>query len=538
MPSSTDSSFVPLPTLHQKILKELRHAVRREHFETWFRGVRLERVEGTRFVMTVPSVFVRDWLRRNYLGLMESAARTASGLPKCEVVLRLDRGEAGREGPGRSEGALAGYESVAGDQALAGEEARLAAEGLPGAETIEGDDRLDRHGAPAEPLDMAGEADSGDAYGHGRTGGSAGRSRSPGDGSFADDFGRSRNPRDDSFGTLNTNYTFEQFVVGPCNRLAHAAALAVGDNPGRAYNPLFIHGNVGLGKTHLLQATCHAIRRRRGEAARVLYLSCEAFTNRFILSIRAGKLEEFREFHRSVDVLVIDDVQFLANKEKTQDEFFHTFNALYNSNRQIIISSDRSPTEIPTIEERLVSRFKWGLVAEMELPCFETRVAIVKRKARTRQVEMPDDVAYCIAERIDTNIRELEGAVIKVVGVASITEREITVDLADEALRGVAVVRNRQVTLPDIMGLVTGEFSISARELTGKGRTQAVSLPRQICMYLCRQHTEQSLDEIGRFFGNRDHTTVLYSVQKVGKRVKEDRMFRDLVQSLSTRLMG
>ncbi|MHC5063788.1 MAG: chromosomal replication initiator protein DnaA [Planctomycetota bacterium] len=336
---------------------------------------------------------------------------------------------------------------------------------------------------------------------------------------------------------LNENYTFEQFVVGPCNRLSHAAALAIGDSPGRAYNPLFIHGNVGLGKTHLLQATCHAIRQKKGDA-RVVYMSCEDFTNRFIHSIQNGQLNQFREYHRSVDVLVIDDIQFLANKEKTQDEFFHTFNALYNCQRQIFLSSDRPPLEIPTIEERLVSRFKWGLVAEMELPCFETRVAIVKRKARSRRVELADEVAYFIAERIDTNIRELEGAVIKIIGLSTITERPICNELAEEALRGVAVSRSNQVTFSDVMDLITGEFSLTAREITGKSRTQAISLPRQIGMYLSRELTEHSLEEVGRFFGNRDHTTVLYAVQKIKTRVKDDRMFRDLLGNLRSRLQS
>ncbi len=336
---------------------------------------------------------------------------------------------------------------------------------------------------------------------------------------------------------LNRNYTFDQFVVGPCNRLSHAAALAVGDNPGRAYNPLFVHGNVGLGKTHLLQAICHEIR-RKDENSRVLYLSCEDFTNRFINAIQNNRLDDFRNLHRTADVLVIDDIQFLAGKDKTQDEFFHTFNALYNANRQIVLSSDRTPSEIPTVEERLVSRFKWGLVVEMEVPCLETRAAIVRRKARLRQVEIQEDVAFLIAKRIDTNIRELEGAITKVLGIAQITERAITTELVEEALRGVVTARSRPIAVSDVMNLVSGEFSISPRELTGKGRAQTVSLPRQVCMFLCRQLTDLSYEEIGGFFSDRDHTTVLYAVRKIEKRVKDDRMFRELVQNLVSRLRG
>ena len=270
----------------------------------------------------------------------------------------------------------------------------------------------------------------------------------------------------------------------------------------------------------------------------MLFRSCEDFTNTFINAIQSNSLDEFREFHRKVDVLVIDDVQFLANKDKTQDEFFHTFNSLYDAQKQIVMSSDRSPVEIPTIEERLVSRFKWGLVAEIEAPCYDTRVAIVRRKAKGRGADLSDDVASYIAERVTANIRELEGAVIKVVGIAAITGRPITLDLAEEALRGVAMTRIAQVSVDDVMGLITSEFAISARDLTGKSRTQAVSLPRQIAMYMLREHTEMSLEDIGRIFGNRDHTTVLYAVTKIRERTQTDRMFKDMLDGLGTRLIG
>ena len=317
---------------------------------------------------------------------------------------------------------------------------------------------------------------------------------------------------------------------------APAGPLA-GENPGSAYNPLFVHGNVGLGKTHLLQAICHTVMKRDPDA-RVLYLSCEDFTNTFINAIQTGSLDDFRNIHRKVDVLVIDDVQFLANKEKTQDEFFHTFNSLYDAQKQIVMSSDRSPVDIPSLEERLVSRFKWGLVAEIEVPCFETRVAIVRRKAKGRGVDLGDDVSCLIAERVTANIRELEGAVIKVVGIAAITGRPITLQLAEEALRGVAVTRITQVSVDEVVGLITTEFAISARDLTGKSRTQAISLPRQIAMFMLREHTEMSLEDIGRTFGNRDHTTVLYAVTKIRERTQTDRMFKDLLDGLSTRLIG
>lgn len=561
MTRPVDSNETLPAGLLEKVLGELKHSVRKEHYETWFRGLTLRAVQGDRYVFGVPSGFVRDWLRKNYLSMIEDAVRLSTGRRRCEVALQLARGAEGEEfglaaealeGAGRLEskgrsvldhGGLdgrgvveaAGADSVdLGSRTVRAQQA-FAPEAQPrDAEKGLADDRALADRAPTDAGPEVGfhriprpgtQPSARGPLQHGAPAAGEGR------------YSGSNWDRLADLGDLNRSYTFDQFVVGPCNRLSHAAALAVAENPGRAYNPLFIHGNVGLGKTHLLQAICHEIR-RKNERARVLYLSCEEFTNRFIHAIQSGRLDEFRELHRSVDVLVVDDIQFLANKDKTQDEFFHTFNALYNTNRQIIISSDRSPTEIPTIEERLVSRFRWGLVAEMEVPCFETRVAIVRRKARLRQLDLPEDVAYFIAERIDTNIRELEGAVVKVIGVASITDREVSVELAEEALRGVVVQRSRQVSVSEIMGLVTEEFSISARDMIGKSRTQAISLPRQISMYLCRQLTDQSLEEVGRYFGGRDHTTVLYAVKKIEKRVKDDKMFRELVSTLTTRLQG
>jgi chromosomal replication initiator protein len=275
---------------------------------------------------------------------------------------------------------------------------------------------------------------------------------------------------------------------------------------------------------------------RRDPSARVLYMSCEDFTNAFIQAIQSHQLDQFRELYRSADVLVIDDVQFFANKEKTQDEFFHTFNALYDAQKQIVLSSDRPPVEIPTVEERLVSRFKWGLVAEVEAPCFDTRVAIVRRKAAGRGIDLPEDVASFLADRVTANIRELEGAVIKVVGISAITEQPITLALAESCVRG-GPLRHAQVSIDDVMTLITTQFAITARELTGKSRTQTVSHPRQIAMFLLREHTESSLEDVGRIFGGRDHTTVLYAVNKIRERSQKDRLFKELLDGLSSRLV-
>jgi chromosomal replication initiator protein len=296
-----------------------------------------------------------------------------------------------------------------------------------------------------------------------------------------------------------------------------------------------VHGNVGLGKSHLLQAICHTVL-KRDPNARVLYMSCEDFANAFIQALQTKTADSFRDYYRHADVLVIDDVQFLAHKDKCQEEFFHTFNALYDDQRQIVLSSDRRPAEIPTIEGRIESRFHWGLVAEVEAPCFDTRAAIVRRKAKGRGVDLPDEVALLLAERVTSNIRELEGAVIKVIGIAAITDEPITLALAESCVRGMPA-RHAQVTADDVMMLITTEFAITSRELVGKSRTQTVSLPRQIAMFLLREHTELSLEDVGRIYGNRDHTTVLYAVTRVRERILKDRMFKELMDGLGNRLL-
>ncbi|MEY4673255.1 MAG: hypothetical protein RL148_1039 [Planctomycetota bacterium] len=472
------------------ILRELVHRVRREQFETWFRSLSLVRVSAQEAEFSVTSNFVRDWVQKNYTAQLQDAVAAALG-ERRKVVLTL-----------REE-----------DNA----DARILV-ALPPLESTTKESSSPREPGPREPVAAAMA--------------SAARGGSHDNGALEQSLRRRLQPSH-----LNPNYTFDKFVVGSCNRLAHAAAIAISENPGFAYNPLFLHGNVGLGKTHLMQAICHTVM-RRDPNARVLYMSCEDFTNTFIQAIQSGNLDQFREFHRSVDVLVIDDVQFLANKEKTQDEFFHTFNALYDAQKQIVISSDRPPVEIPTVEERLVSRFKWGLVAQIEAPCFDTRAAIVRRKAKGRGAEFGDDVAALIAERVTNNIRELEGAVIKVLGLATITGRPVTVELAEEALRGVALPRQTQVSAEDVMTLITSEFAISGRDLTGKSRTQAVSSPRQIAMFLLRDHTDMSLEDIGRLFGNRDHTTVLYAVNKIRERSQTDRMFKEMLDGLGGRLVA
>lgn len=481
------------PNLQELIFTKLFAKIRREQFETWFKSLRICRMDDGEMEFSVTSQFVRDWIQKNHLPTLQEVANIDGKSRKLLLAVRNEDG----------------WDSLAFLGANA--TVRLAENRI--VEGAEPPRFAEARGVPPAGMPPSGMPPSGRAL------------------------GQSVHEHKLRRAQLNPNYTFDKFIVGPCNRLAHAATLAAGENPGSAYNPLFIHGNVGLGKSHLLQAICQNVMKQTPQA-RVLYLSCEDFTNTFINAIQNNALDEFRNFHRRVDVLVIDDIQFLASKDKTQDEFFHTFNALYDAQKQIVMSSDRPPVDIPTIEERLVSRFKWGLVAEIEAPCFDTRVAIVRRKAKGRGVDLTEEVANYIAERVTVNIRELEGAVIKVVGVAAITGRPISLQLAEEALRGVAVTRLALVSVDDVMGLITAEFALSARDLTGKSRTQAVSLPRQIAMFLLREHTEMSLEDIGRIFGNRDHTTVLYAVTKIRDRTQTDRMFKDMLDGLGARLMG
>ncbi len=325
---------------------------------------------------------------------------------------------------------------------------------------------------------------------------------------------------------FNPEYTFDKFVVGASNRLAHAASLAVAENPAKAYNPLFLYGGVGLGKTHLLQAIGNHARHR---GLRVLYVSSETFTNDLINSIRTKSTEDFRDCYRNADVLLIDDIQFIAGKERTQEEFFHTFNALHSSGRQILISSDRPPQSIPTLEERLASRFQWGLTADVQPPDLETRLAILRMKAESRNALVPDEVMYLIAREMQNNIRELEGALNRVIAQSTLTHEPITEDLARHTL-STLVERRTHITVPDIIKTVSHYYGISQDELTGSSRKKEFTVPRQIAMYLAREETTASLPEIGYALGGRDHSTIMHGNQKIAKEIEQkDSLRRDLI---------
>ena len=332
---------------------------------------------------------------------------------------------------------------------------------------------------------------------------------------------------------LNPKYTFESFVIGDSNRFAHAASLAVAEAPAKAYNPLFIYGGVGLGKTHLMHAIGHFCLQHNFNS-NVVYTSSETFTNDFINSIRDNRTMHFRNKYRNVDILLIDDIQFLAGKEQTQEEFFHTFNALHESNRQVIISSDRAPKEIPTLEERLRSRFEWGLITDIQPPDYETRVAILRKKARNENLSIPNEVLLFIADHVNTNIRELEGSFIRVIAYASLSEKTICLELAREVLKDLIYNKDRDpvISVKLIQQMTADYFNITFSDIIGKKRTKSFSLPRQIAMYLARQLTDESLPYIGEQFGGKDHTTILHGCKKIKRDIEKDYNLKKAVDNI------
>jgi chromosomal replication initiator protein len=334
---------------------------------------------------------------------------------------------------------------------------------------------------------------------------------------------------------LHPDYTFDNFVVGPSNRLAHASCVAVSQSPGNTYNPLFIYGNSGLGKTHLLHAVCYEVA-TESDGMIIQFLSCEEFVNRFIRAIEEGNLAGFQSQFRTVDTLVIDDVQFLREREQSQEEFFHTFNALYNNGKQIILSADCPPGKIPSLEERLISRFNWGLVARIDPPSYETRVAIVQKKAHLRGLDISDEIAEYVARKVRANIRELEGALTTLYALATTTGREMTLELAQRALDGQVRLAARHISITDIIEVVTGHFDVRLADLQSRKRSQSITEPRQICMYLARNLTKHSLEEIGGHLGGRDHTTVMHACNKIGKAERSDPKMHGLLGELTKRI--
>lgn len=334
---------------------------------------------------------------------------------------------------------------------------------------------------------------------------------------------------------LNPKYTFDTFVIGNSNRFAHAASLAVAESPAKAYNPLFIYGGVGLGKTHLMHAIGHYVLDNNPKI-KVVYVSSEKFTNELINSIKDDRNVVFRNKYRNIDILLIDDIQFIAGKESTQEEFFHTFNDLYEANKQIVISSDRPPKEIPTLEDRLRSRFEWGLIADIQPPDLETRTAILKKKADQEHLDIPNDVMIYIANRIQSNIRELEGALIRIVAYSSLTNREVSIDLANEALKDIIPNKTRAITVDLIQDVVANYYNLRTEDFKSKRRTRNVAYPRQIAMYLARTMTDLSLPKIGDEFGGRDHTTVIHAYEKISNELATDDGLKQAVGEIKKKI--
>lgn len=341
-----------------------------------------------------------------------------------------------------------------------------------------------------------------------------------------------------NYPNLNPKYTFDTFVIGNSNRFAHAACVAVAEAPARAYNPLFLYGGVGLGKTHLMHAIGHHIMEQKKDP-KVVYVSSEKFTNELINSIKDDRNEEFRNKYRNVDVLLIDDIQFIAGKERTQEEFFHTFNSLHEANKQIIISSDRPPKEIPTLEDRLRSRFEMGLITDIQAPDFETRMAILRKKAQMEGIDVPNEVTVYIAKNIKSNIRELEGALTRVVAYSSLTNKTISFELASEALKDIInTSKHEEITVNRIKEKVAAVFSIKMEDFNSKKRTRSISYPRQVAMYLSRELTDLSLPKIGEEFGGRDHTTVIHAHDKISKDIENKDDFKEKVNKIILDLKG
>ena len=334
---------------------------------------------------------------------------------------------------------------------------------------------------------------------------------------------------------LVPKYTFQNFVVGASNQFAHAACVAVANQPGEHYNPLFIYGGVGLGKTHLVNAIGHhSTSQRRG--VKVVYLSSESFMNELIGSLRRDKMDEFKKKFRNVDILILDDVQFIAGKERTQEEFFHTFNSLYESHKQIVITSDKFPKEIPGIEDRLRNRFEWGLIADIQPPDMETRVAILQKKAENEGVQLPHDVAFFLASNIDSNVRELEGSLTRLGAFSSLTKATITVELAKDVLRNTLKSAQQEITVENIQKTICDYFNVRIADLKAKRRTQNIALPRQVAMYLCRKYTETSFPAIGDKFGGRDHSTVIHASKTIERKIKEDPHMQTTIEKLERNL--
>jgi chromosomal replication initiator protein len=468
-------------------LGDLRERLSNENFDTWLRPIRMDRLDGSTVHIRIPNRFYAEWIRTHYLDLLLDALKQHAGVSELDVEWMVDESLAEAERP------------PAGDQ-------------------------------------------DHDAQRDGQAQGSNGRAESDGYGAKPPALRSSVPPpatgsQPPSSANLNPKYRFESFVVGPSNQLAHAAAMAAASSPGARYNPLFIYGGVGLGKTHLVNAVGHRVLSDRPDA-RILYVSAERFTNEFIWALQNHRINEFRDRYRSsCDVLLMDDIQFLAKREQTQEEFFHTFNALYHSDKQIVVSSDAYPQQMGQMEERLISRFQWGMVADIQAPELDTRVAIVKKKAEQEGIAVSGEVANFLAQTVRSNVRELEGTLLRLAVKAELLQRPIDLEFAREALRAHSPRPTHATTVEQIQKAVCEYFNIRMTELKSRRRHRSVAYPRMVAMYLCRQRLKTSYTELGERFGGKDHTTVMNAVRKIEGRIdNDDREVIDCVEAIEFKL--
>ena len=478
--------------LWSDILNAVEKRLNRQSFDTWFRPIRFEGCDNSEQILHLraPNQVVKDWVSSNYSEVIDESLEELN-LSEYHVdwMVEDDEPHAAEKNAEKNDAGSATYS-------------------LPETAASNGKSKT----SSLFSLLEAAESDG----------------LTPGATTFVD-----IEPIELS---LNPKYTFKTFVVGSCNQFAHAASLAVAEAPGKTYNPLYIYGGVGLGKTHLMHAAGQAIK-ERNRHLRLSYISAEKFMNELINAIRYDKAQTFREKYRSIDVLLMDDIQFMAGKERTQEEFFHTFNALYDGQKQIVITSDCPPREIPTLEERLHSRFEWGLIADMEPPDLETKVAILKRKADLDGVSLPDDVAFFIASKVKSNIRELEGSLVRLVAISSLRGLPISKMLAQDAIRNIAEDdQPAGITIDQIQHAVAAHYRLRVDELTSKNNARQIAVPRQVAMYLCKRLTKHSFPEIGREFGGKHHTTVIHSVEKIEALVLKDQNFHRVVSDLMDNL--
>jgi chromosomal replication initiator protein len=460
----------------EEILSRVQAKVNRHSFYTWFKPTSFVADDGRTVTVRVPNGLFKDWITKHYSGVIAEALEEVR---RTDALVKfVASGTAEAEAPVAAPPRVIDSRTATPEPGTRTSEPRTR-NAEPGTATIE--DPL----PPVMPTSSAG---------------------------------------------LNPRYTFDTFIVGSSNQFAHAACRAVAEAPSRSYNPLFIYGGVGLGKTHLMHAIGHyVLLHDRGLV--LTYISSERFMNEMINAVRYDRLIDFRERYRSVDVLLVDDVQFLAGKEGTQNEFFHTFNALYDSQKQIVLSSDCPPHEIEQLEERLRSRFEWGLIADIQSPDLETKTAILKKKAEAEAVPLPDSVAIYIAGRIKSNIRELEGSLIRLIAYASLTGRELSVELAQEVLRNVKDHEEKAITIDHIQKFVSDYYQLKLADLKSRNNSKSIAMPRQVAMYLCKNLTHASLPEIGRSFGGKHHSTVIHSIRKVEALRKQDTQFNTLLNS-------